>query len=558
MSKVSKTILFFISVTLLLSMIFVSMVLIRGTAKYPDTYECFPRSFTIKINDEILPSTNLNKLPNLSLSVHDRIELTRTLPKIKMKDAMLIINASYAALEVFLDDTKIYSYGYENHRMVREVGAGLHTVDLPVDYQGKEIKIILVNSGNYKLPYILKEISLSEVHNVTVPIVRKQLFSFSMSIFLVLFGIMLMTVFMILLFQKVETTGLIHLSLASFSIGLWNLCRLDFVRLFSDNLLINSYVSYFSFYFTSIPWVFMVADLKKNAGYNKIFRMIKLILFGFLFSVIILHVTGLVDYKYFSVFYSVLGIFVLAFGLFVMSYKFKYQKIHEKMLFIGNIISVLYVFVELLLYYAEKLLNISFVKLPNAFLLMISTFFLSYGYRFSNNIASKKEAKILKQLAYTDGLTNLENRQSGMLKLMELEEKQTDYFVILFDLNNLKETNDTYGHSRGDTLLKDFARCLVTSFPKEAVKTRIGGDEFLVIYPTEDKMAVEKSMLAFKDELDLVNRRTNDGAKLEMAYGIASTAELYSFNNELIIQTADERMYANKREMKSGQADSGD
>lgn len=550
MPRIPKTILFIISFFSLLAMFFVSLVLIRGNYERPNTYQCFPDSFRISVNNSPLSVTNIYKLPNLSLSKHDTIELKRIIPDIDIKEAMLIIKTSYAAMEVFLDNVKIYSYGYTNKIMDKKLGAGFHSIQLPSDYRNKELKIILVNSGNYKLPYILQDAVLCENHNVMLPIIREYMFSFSMSIFLILFGIIIIPVFLILFLQKIDARGLAYLSLASFSIGLWSLCKSDFIRIFSDKLLINSYISYFSYYFASIPWIYMVADLKKNAGYDRWFHSIKIALFTFFFSVILLHFSGIVDYKYFAVPYSVFGVFVIVFGLFVMAHKFNYQKKHEKMLFIGNLFSAVYVILQIILFYLGKLFNIYTKELPNAFLIMISTFFLSYGYRFANNIATKKETKILKQLAYTDSLTLLGNRQSGMLKLMELDENQVDYFIILFDLNNLKITNDEYGHTRGDTLLQDFAKYLNLAFPREAVKCRIGGDEFLIIYPTDNETLVKASVEAFLAELETANQTCNDKVMIKTAYGMASTRELHCYNNELIIKKADERMYVNKRAMK--------
>lgn len=551
MTKLNRRFTLVISSIIWIIMIFVSLVLIRGNHERPNTYECFPESFQIKVNGKPITNTNINDLPNLSLSKYDKIELSRIMPNLDINDAMIVCYTSYTAMEFFLDDSKIYSYGYENMQIKKHIGAGYHHIQLPVNYQNKELKIIMTISGNFKLPYIIKNLVLCESHNAIVPIIRENLLSFAMSVFLILFGIINLVVFLILLIKKTVVKGLAYLSFASFSIGLWSLCERDFIRVFSDNLLLNNYLSYFSFYYASIPWVYMVADLKKHVGYDKWFNTIKTLQISFVILIISLHFTNLVDYKYFLTPYSIFGAFVMAFGLYVMSYKYRYQKTHEKLLFIGNFISVLYIFAQIILFYLEKWFNIRAVKIPNAFLIMIATFFLSYGYRFANNIATKKESKILRQLAYTDSLTHLGNRQSGMLKLMELDENQIDYFIILFDLNNLKTTNDTYGHSRGDALLKDFSNCLTLAFPPESVKCRLGGDEFLVIYPTEDVTSVNNAIQNFQQKINDINSTSTDNIVLEAAYGIASTKELFCFNSELIIRTADEKMYENKRKMKN-------
>ena len=54
--------------------------------------------------------------------------------------------------------------------------------------------------------------------------------------------------------------------------------------------------------------------------------------------------------------------------------------------------------------------------------------------------------------------------------------------IISFDLNDLKKTNDLYGHLEGDRLLNDFAELLKDCFGKSSTVARMGGDEFIVFF----------------------------------------------------------------------------
>lgn len=60
--------------------------------------------------------------------------------------------------------------------------------------------------------------------------------------------------------------------------------------------------------------------------------------------------------------------------------------------------------------------------------------------------------------------------------------------LIFLDIDNLKIINDSYGHDAGDDLLKAFAADLALVMPKEAVKIRISGDEFIVFIPRAGKV----------------------------------------------------------------------
>ena len=52
---------------------------------------------------------------------------------------------------------------------------------------------------------------------------------------------------------------------------------------------------------------------------------------------------------------------------------------------------------------------------------------------------------------------------------------------MMFDLNNLKMINDTYGHEEGDVFIQTFASFLTRILTKDSYLARFGGDEFMII-----------------------------------------------------------------------------
>ncbi|MGI6766410.1 MAG: GGDEF domain-containing protein [Lentihominibacter sp.] len=128
---------------------------------------------------------------------------------------------------------------------------------------------------------------------------------------------------------------------------------------------------------------------------------------------------------------------------------------------------------------------------------------------------------------------------------MGLIRNKTPYYVIMFDLNNLKFVNDNYGHDRGDKYLQDFSRGLDEVFAnKQAISTRYGGDEFLVVMDTSSNNEV----MAALDELELwmenLNKKSIDGIRVMYAYGTASHLEGETYDD--VIAVADKRMYIHK------------
>lgn len=93
----------------------------------------------------------------------------------------------------------------------------------------------------------------------------------------------------------------------------------------------------------------------------------------------------------------------------------------------------------------------------------------------------KREKSRLIVQAETDQLTGFLNKISTALKINELlrdEEKLGALF--LFDIDDFKKLNDTYGHQVGDTFLKEFTKKLSLSFRSTDILGRVGGEEFVL------------------------------------------------------------------------------
>jgi diguanylate cyclase (GGDEF)-like protein len=99
----------------------------------------------------------------------------------------------------------------------------------------------------------------------------------------------------------------------------------------------------------------------------------------------------------------------------------------------------------------------------------------------------KVRAETFYELAILDPLTGLYNRRFGEERLnaeIARAVRQSDPLVlVLLDLDKFKTINDHFGHSAGDTVLKEFASRLKRSTRGSDIAVRMGGDEFMVILP---------------------------------------------------------------------------
>ena len=162
-------------------------------------------------------------------------------------------------------------------------------------------------------------------------------------------------------------------------------------------------------------------------------------------------------------------------------------------------------------------------------------------------------------MAKTDPLTGLGNRRALDLFIHEISEKDTPFFrlgCIVCDLNDLKKTNDVYGHAIGDQLIKDFAHCLEVCFEDRGIPFRTGGDEFYILFSD-----VEVDMAAMMRRLVIGIEGSNTNANYRISCSSGCYADYVPSHNEQaiwdIIKFADAEMYKQKRKDREFRAAGG-
>jgi len=116
----------------------------------------------------------------------------------------------------------------------------------------------------------------------------------------------------------------------------------------------------------------------------------------------------------------------------------------------------------------------------------------------------KKYEEKIQQMAFHDSLTGLPNRKlfSDRLGIVLAQAKRNKKKVgiVMLDLDNFKDVNDTLGHDVGDTLLKAVAERLSGTLRKSDTVARFGGDEFVLIFP--DMEVIEEAIQVVQKIID--------------------------------------------------------
>ena len=163
----------------------------------------------------------------------------------------------------------------------------------------------------------------------------------------------------------------------------------------------------------------------------------------------------------------------------------------------------------------------------------------------------------ISDLAYTDPLTGVKSKAAYAEEIAKvdksIEEGETQFGLVFFDLNNLKIINDTYGHEAGDRYIKSACKLICNTYAHSPVY-RIGGDEFVAILRETDLLNSDKLIKRFYDKMFAINSETKEPSeRVSIAAGMAIFKKGMDPDYQSVFKRADSNMYRNKSAIKSGQ-----
>lgn len=163
---------------------------------------------------------------------------------------------------------------------------------------------------------------------------------------------------------------------------------------------------------------------------------------------------------------------------------------------------------------------------------------------------ARAQIALLERLADEDALTPIANRRAFVRELTRMIAFSQRYgvpsSVVYFDVNGMKQINDSHGHPAGDAALRHVAKVLLDNTRSSDVVGRLGGDEFGVILAHTSEEQANRKASALAEALATTPLRWGDAdIRVGAAFGV------YSFSGKddphVAIEAADRAMYRHKR-----------
>jgi len=171
-------------------------------------------------------------------------------------------------------------------------------------------------------------------------------------------------------------------------------------------------------------------------------------------------------------------------------------------------------------------------------------------------IERKRVEEELKRLAHYDTLTGAYNRGHG-LELLQRELKlakrnKSSLLLAYSDLDNLKDINDEFSHEEGDWVMVQVAKLFKSILREVDIITRMGGDEFLVIFLDSSLNEIPIIRKRLSKELNRLNQISKKPYKIEFSIGFSNYDPANPQPMDELIRIADQKMYEEKKSKSKG------
>lgn len=469
------------------------------------------------------------------------------------EDDVLVFQTRYATVRIWADETLIYESAQgESHA----TGSRWHFVPVS-SCKGAAKLVVEFTRYDTEENWEVYSVLMDHPEAIRTWILRRHFPALLFWAFSVLFIVVLIIVSIFMAYEKIPGISVV-LSLAAFVFlsGQWILLDTKITILMGGNYALTYFFSYAAFYLLPVPFLLYIQLMLDSR--NRILRWLPWLFIGntvFCMGLRFLGVTALQN--------TVVITHGLIFVAIAISSRELFQhfwKGEEKRIFF-TFFGILFIYaaglVSIILYYTGQLPPTNYSMLFSwALLLLILAMTLDGLFALGRFWKQKQRIEHYRQLAVQDSMTLMGNRNAFELQLQKLVKDPPSTLVfLLFDVDNLKTINDTYGHHVGDQVIYISSQCIHEVFGSSGSCYRIGGDEYCMILTSSRN--IETKLRRFDA---LFDSRSRDIVPTTVSHGwaVKHFAPGQKTDREEILalqKEADRNLYCCKNERKQQKSD---
>ncbi len=479
--------------------------------------------------------------------------LTSTLPAVRDGE-YLILFKQQQGIKAYVEDECIFqSPVNERDGEPDMLGSRLLYIPLRNEYSGKAIRLELYPVQSLR-DYEIEHLYICTISEFELNYLRNNWGEVLTFLVTVMLGVALLIAY---IWQSVRRSAydysiFLHLGIFAIIGGIWMSTDSVLLQVLTQNPRVCAVISFCTFMLMPVPMLaFSYSIIERR---YPVLLYLEIVLCLNCILQMIMKLTGVNTFPNMLVFTHILLMTAI---LTVLGVMIRARRLERTYYVNGKIVAiwVLAVFglVALLCYYVSQVQYLPIIQTGMlSFLLILIWLTIHRGMHYFKD---RTEEDLYRVIAYQDVMTELGNRRAFEEQLRELQQctAMKDLAIVEFDVNNLKEANDQFGHRMGDELLKATAACIKTVFAEKAKLYRIGGDEFVVMV-NEPEPELQADLQAFDRCVAEYDRSLASGLAVAKGYAYAQDGA----NEELedVLRRADHLMYQTKNEMKAAQRQS--
>ncbi len=379
-------------------------------------------------------------------------------------------------------------------------------------------------------------------------LVKNSIANFCVSLFIIIFSIILFAYYIVLHKKLNLGKELIFLAFFAFFVGMWTLNETDLAVLIVGNRILDSLIPYVCLMMVVPPFVLF---FDSYLGINGLYIKKIVIILSMLVTVTctVLHFTKIAEFRETLIFIQLMIFLALVYvtGAVVIQIIRRDFSRQVRICLAGLVLFFISTIVDISNYYT----GVGDADKIGRYMLLLFVLLLSWDLiRGTNEIIEKgRHAKQLEIFALTDKMTGLYNR-NAFESHADTEKNLDGVIAVVVDANGLKTCNDTYGHDAGDEYITIVAEIFNNVFGRYGNCYRTGGDEFCCIIPAGRGANMERLKKLFVTKVYTANLEEDHQYEIGAAIGSAQYDGNIDTDFRSLIKRADESMYENKKASK--------